>query len=175
MVGVHNSFSTLMKSVVPDLVVLKCICHSLHLCAENACKELPRQLEFFVREIYNYFSHSPKRIAEYKKLYFALTDKNPRKISKLSGTRWLARHDAIPSILNQWSELYEFFKKTKKDDKCFTAEQIVDIMDRPAYKAYLIFLLKTNLDVICKTNILFQSDDINPFVLFQDLFLLFKT
>lgn len=46
-------------------------------------------------------------------------------------------------------------------------------MDCPAYKAYLIFL-KNNLQVICKTNLLFQSDDVSPFILFEDLSLLLK-
>jgi hypothetical protein len=66
--------------------------------------------------------HSPKRISEYKKLYLTLKDKNPKKISKLSGTRWLARHEAVSTILEQWPALYNFLKKAKQDDKCFTAE-----------------------------------------------------
>jgi len=47
-------------------------------------------------------------------------------------------------------------------------------MDCPACKAYMIFL-KSNLQVICKTNFLFQSDDVSPFILFQDLSLLLKS
>jgi hypothetical protein len=60
------------------------------------------------------------------------------------------------------------------EDRCFTAEKLVSIMDCPAYKAYIIFL-KSNLQVICKTNLLFQSDNVSPFILFQDLLLLFKS
>jgi len=41
------------------------------------------------------------------------------------------------------------------------------------YKAYIIFL-KSTLQVICKTNLLFQSNDVSPFILFQDLLLLLK-
>jgi hypothetical protein len=37
MVGAHYSFATLLKAVVPDIIIVKCVCHSLHLCAEYAC------------------------------------------------------------------------------------------------------------------------------------------
>jgi len=174
MMGAHHSFATLLKAVVPDIIVVKCVCHSLHLCAEYACRELPKCLEFLVREIHSYFSHSPKRIAEYKELYLKLQDKTPKKVTKLAGTRWLAREKAITIILDQWDELYTFFKIASVEDRCFSAEKLVNIMDCPAYKAYMIFL-KSNLQVICKTNLLFQNDDVSPFILFQDLSLLLKS
>lgn len=72
MVGAHHSFATLLKAVVPDIIIVKCVCHSLHLCAEYACRELPKCLEFLVREIHSYFSHSLKRIVEYRELYLNL-------------------------------------------------------------------------------------------------------
>lgn len=174
MVGAHHSFATLLKAVVPDIIIVKCVCHSLHLCAEYACRELPKCLEFLVREIHSYFSHSPKRIVEYRELYLNLQDKTPKKVTKLAGTRWLAREKAITIILDQWDELYVFFKRASVEDRCFSAEKLVNIMDCPAYKAYMVFL-KSILQVICKTNLLFQSDDVSSFKLFQDLSLLLKS
>lgn len=144
MVGQHHSFATLLKREVPDAIVVKCICHSLHLCAEKACKVLPKRLEFLVREIHNYFSHSPKRITEYRNLYLLLKGEIPHKVAKLSGTRWLARNAAIRTILTQWDSLYDFFKRMMVEDRCYMAEQLYLIMDCLAYKAYLIFL-KDNL------------------------------
>ncbi|CAD6221992.1 GSCOCG00011696001-RA-CDS [Cotesia congregata] len=95
MVGVNHSVSSLLKQEVPDIVIIKCICHSLHLCAEKAAETLPRQLEYLVREAHNWFSNSPKRKDEYKKLNKVMNSdeakKNPKKIAGLSGTRWLAR------------------------------------------------------------------------------------
>lgn len=173
MVGIHHSFATILKTVVPDVVIIKCVCHSLHLCAEYACKEIPSCLEFFIREICNYFSHSPKRKYEYTKLYSLLYDTNPKKIAKLAGTRWLSREKAVSTILEQWDELFNFFKIASRDDKCFTAQKIIDIMNCPAYKAYLVFI-KSTLVVICKTNVLFQGENISPLILFQDLMLLLK-
>jgi len=42
MVGAHHIFATLLKAVVPDIIVVKCVCHSLYLCAEYACREFPK-------------------------------------------------------------------------------------------------------------------------------------
>lgn len=102
MVGVKHSVSSLLKQEVPDVVIIKCICHSLHLCAENAAKTLPRQLEYLVREAHNWFCNSPKRKDQYKKLYKVMNGdeakKDPKKIAGLSGTRWLARYSAINTI-----------------------------------------------------------------------------
>lgn len=35
MMGKHNSVSTLMKEKFPGTVIVKCICHSLHLCCSQ--------------------------------------------------------------------------------------------------------------------------------------------
>ncbi|XP_022834568.1 uncharacterized protein LOC111362226 [Spodoptera litura] len=92
MVGKHNSVTALLKSELPDIVIVKCVSHSLHLCAENAAKLLPRQLEFLVREAHNWFSYSPKRLEKYRDLFEAMNDsRSPKKIQGLSGTRWLER------------------------------------------------------------------------------------
>ena len=42
-------------------VHIRCVFHSLQLCASYAIKNLPRNLEFLVAETYNYFSHSTLR------------------------------------------------------------------------------------------------------------------
>ncbi|MGH0153923.1 UNVERIFIED_CONTAM: hypothetical protein FKN15_027233, partial [Acipenser sinensis] len=46
MVGSHNSVSKHLKDSVPHLVVVKCICHSLHLAASkgNRCSALPSRV-----------------------------------------------------------------------------------------------------------------------------------
>lgn len=67
MIGEHHSLATILKTSVKELVIVKCICHSLHLAAEYACKILPRSLDFLVKECHNWFSYSSKRQIEYRK------------------------------------------------------------------------------------------------------------
>lgn len=43
MVGKYNSVTAILKRQLPDLMVVNCVSHSLHLCAENAAESLPRQ------------------------------------------------------------------------------------------------------------------------------------
>ncbi|XP_018373139.1 PREDICTED: uncharacterized protein LOC108767660 [Trachymyrmex cornetzi] len=116
-VGIHHSMTTLLRNINPDLIVVKCICRSLHLVAEKACKVLPRHLDFMVRETHTWFSISSKRQIEYAKIYCILNDNAPKKIVKLSNTRWLVRLQAINAILNQWDELQLHFKITAKLQK----------------------------------------------------------
>lgn len=178
MVGVNHSVSSLLKEEVPDIVIIKCICHSLHLCAENAAETLPRQLEYLVREAHNWFSNSPKRKDEYKKLYKVMNGdeakKDPKKIAGLSGTRWLARYSAINTILEQWEELKLLFELAKNNDKCLQAQYLYDIMVCPAYKLFMVFL-HSNLELLTNLNKLFQSSNVEIFKLLEDLFLLYKS
>lgn len=175
MVDQYNSVATLFKKDLGDLVVVKCVCHSLHLCAEKAAETLPRQLEFLVREAHNWFSYSPKRMEKYKDLYETINGTgNPNKIPVLSGTRWLARYRAINVILQQWDELYLLFSIARSEDQCYMAEQLYDIMRRPSFKAFLTFL-KNELKQTIELNILLQSDNVEPTKLLEDLFLLYKS
>jgi len=100
--GRHYSVMTLLGDINPELIVIKCICHSLHLAAEEACKVLPRHLDFMVRETHTWYSVSTKRQIEYAKIYRILEDKVPKKIVSLLNTRWLVRLQAVKVILDQW-------------------------------------------------------------------------
>ncbi|KAG8267021.1 hypothetical protein J6590_059804 [Homalodisca vitripennis] len=45
MMGVKNSLQAHLKNDIPNLFVMKCICHSLALCASYACEKLPNDVE----------------------------------------------------------------------------------------------------------------------------------
>lgn len=101
MIGKHKSVATLLRKELPDLIVFKCVSHFLHLCAEKAAETLPRQLEFLIREIHNWFAYSSTRIEEYEDLYETINNnRDVKKVQGLSGTRWLARFNAVNTILD---------------------------------------------------------------------------
>ncbi|KAL4104436.1 hypothetical protein QTP88_019737 [Uroleucon formosanum] len=86
--GRNHSLFTLLKESIPNLVLVKCICHSLNLCSAKACEELPSILEFLIRESRNWLSHSSLRQITYQSLFAALYDgKMPPKLVQLSTTR----------------------------------------------------------------------------------------
>ncbi|XP_037786399.1 uncharacterized protein LOC119582249 [Penaeus monodon] len=62
--GANAMMSSRLMTDVPNLFIMKCICHSFHLCASYACMTLPRVVEQLARDVYNYFMSSPKRLSE---------------------------------------------------------------------------------------------------------------
>lgn len=61
MMGANNSVMTRFREACPGIYISKCICHSLHICASNAAKKLPRSCENLVKDVYNFFKQSAKR------------------------------------------------------------------------------------------------------------------
>lgn len=52
MMGDFNGVQAILKQTVNKM---GCICHSMALCASYAANKLPKEVEGFVRSIYNYF------------------------------------------------------------------------------------------------------------------------
>ncbi|XP_031358464.1 uncharacterized protein LOC116182101 [Photinus pyralis] len=68
--------------------IQKCVCHSLHLCASEACKVLPRYCEDLARDIFNFFKHSSKRQAQFQE-FQEICNIEPHKILRPSQTSGL--------------------------------------------------------------------------------------
>ncbi len=58
MVGRQHSVYTLLKQKQPNLQLIRCVCHSLHIVAQKAMQQLPSNIEYMIRETYNWFAHS---------------------------------------------------------------------------------------------------------------------
>ena len=121
MVGAHHSLATYFRDLVPHIVIFKCVCHSLQLAASKASDTMPAHLDFMVRESYNWFSHSPKRLLQYRELRKCITDEVPLKLRQLSATRWMSRYECIRRIIDQWDALKLCFQIASSDVKCYTA------------------------------------------------------
>ncbi|XP_022119940.2 uncharacterized protein LOC110996526 [Pieris rapae] len=169
MVGEHHSFSSILKEGNPELVTIKCVCHSLHLAAEYAFKTLPRFLDFLIKECHNWFSNSTKRQIDYKQTYMLLYEgKSPLKINKLAGTRWLSRYEALIKILKQWDGLKLHFEMAASRERCYTAEQLNSMLKSKTNLLYMTFL-GTYLKPITMTNKIFQATNADPLKLLEEL------
>ena len=58
MMGKNSGFQKLLKSDVPSVFVIGCVCHSFALCASHASHTLPSWLESFIKDVCRYFSRS---------------------------------------------------------------------------------------------------------------------
>ncbi|KAE8293881.1 SCAN domain-containing protein 3 [Larimichthys crocea] len=96
MVGKHHSVFTLLKQKQPSLQLIRCICHSLDIVAHKAMQLLPSNVEYMIRETYNWFAHSAKRQSDYNSVYKTINDGHcPLKFISPSSTRWLVMSDCI--------------------------------------------------------------------------------
>lgn len=108
MFGKNHSVTSLLKKNLPQLLAVKCSCHSSHLCASYASKNLPLFLEKCLKWFYNHFSKSSGRrkvFAEFQKF----VNVDPHAILKTSDTRWLASEAGVNQILEQFPALKLYF------------------------------------------------------------------
>ncbi|XP_050065788.1 E3 SUMO-protein ligase KIAA1586-like isoform X3 [Aphis gossypii] len=98
MMGKSHSLQSFLKNDIQELFVMKCVCHSLALCAEYVCRKLPDEVETLIRNIYNFFNHSYKRQYEFKEFQHFF-EVNPHKLLQLSCTRWLSLLMVVKRVL----------------------------------------------------------------------------
>lgn len=167
--GKHHSLFTLLQADIPHLQLLKCVCHSLSLCASKACSELPSCLEYLLRETRNWFAHSPLRMKIYQTLFETINDgKKPLKLTQLSATRWLAFYEAIKTNINQWLELKTHFNMVQSLERCYTARELAAMYNDDTNLLYLLFLCSI-LKEVTNVNIIFQANDANITKIYSDL------
>jgi hypothetical protein len=169
--GIKETLKTFkLKEDVPDLVMVKCVCHSLQLAVSKASeKTLPRNMEFLIRETYNWFSHSSIKQVAYQQIYSLINDgKLPLKILQVANTRWLSMEPAIKRILDQWDSLKAHFDIAPTKDNCYTAELLFNMFSDVNNKIYLTFIYDI-VQLVQKTNKIFESRSADPTKLLQDL------
>ncbi|CAK1597844.1 unnamed protein product [Parnassius mnemosyne] len=172
MMGQHNSLSSRLVAENPHLFVLKCVCHSFHLCASYACLKLSREPETLIRDIYNYFNNSPKRIGILKEFQQFL-DLKPHKILHPAQTRWLSLRAAVCRILEQYGALKLYFTETALTDH-LNADSILFRLKNPYNKLYLEFL-EFSLEIFNNMNKLMQSERPQIHKMHENMVTVFKT
>nr|XP_050051083.1 uncharacterized protein LOC126547226 [Dermacentor andersoni] len=140
MMGAPHSVASLLQAEIPGLFIMKCVCHSFHLCASYACKTLPRGVEDLARDVFNYFL-SPKQTSafqEFQKLAEVKPHKllHPIKPNKVAASLQVV----VTRLLEQMPALILFFKKAATDDRLLAVEAILEKLTDPSTKLYLEFL-----------------------------------
>lgn len=140
MVGKKGGVQALLKKDVPNLFVLGCVCHSMHLCSSAASKHIPRYVEKLARNINSYFCHSAKRVSEFKELQ-ELFNVKTHKLLKTSSTRWLSLEQVIKRILEQWEPLTHYFRVCEtEDDQSDIGSEIYKTLSNSEAKVYFLFM-----------------------------------
>ncbi|OAF71367.1 hypothetical protein A3Q56_00859 [Intoshia linei] len=88
--GTHNSLYSKLKTLIPNIILVKCISHSLHLACSYAFHILLDSIDILIRDTYSFLSKSPLRLEEYRNLYKIINnERSPPKFIPISATRWL--------------------------------------------------------------------------------------
>lgn len=167
--GCHQSVYILMKKDIPNLLLIKCTCHSLHLACSHASEELPSNIDYMLRETYNWFHRSALRREAYLDIYKLINDgKEPLQLVPLSGTRWLARSNSVKRILNQWSSLKTHFQITASSCDKYVSRELHAMYSDHANELYLTFL-RPVLNDFERMNLLFQKEEADHCSLLTEL------
>ncbi|KAL0849463.1 hypothetical protein ABMA28_013746 [Loxostege sticticalis] len=171
MMGQHNSLASRFLTDIPHLYLVKCICHSFHLCASYACLKLAREPEDLIRDIYNYFN-SPKRSAQLKEFQEFMNLK-PHKLLHPSQTRWLSVRAAVSRLLEQYQALILYFTDAAFTDRLRASDNILHMLKNPYNKLYLEFL-EFSLKIFNDLNQLMQSERPQIHKLHENVCVLYK-
>ncbi|KAL0830023.1 hypothetical protein ABMA28_003481 [Loxostege sticticalis] len=172
MMGAHNSVASRLRTALPGIQIIKCICHSMHLCANEACKELPRRCEDLARNVYAFFKHSAKRQAEFVEFQIFMNAK-VHKLLHPSQTRWLSLLSVVNRLLEQWDSLKLFFAQKWLEERTVAAELIFRELHDDFVKLYILFL-QWILPKFVKLNEYFQGSEARLIELDDNMKILYK-
>ena len=149
MVGTNNGVAAQLRKDVPNLMLIRCLCHSLQLAVSAASVEtLPRNLEFLISETYNWFSRSSSRQLAYHQLYTLINEGNrPLQMVRACATRWLSIESAVTRIVDQWVELRTHFDLARQADKCYVTDTLSNMYNDDGNHAYFIYMSSILKDV----------------------------
>lgn len=173
MTGSRNSVATLLRIDCPNIVILKCICHSFALCSSYASEKLPSSVELLAREIYNYIENSAKNIDKFADIQ-SLLDYKPRKMLQLSQTRWLSLEAVVIRLLDRYDCLKIFFNFAVNIDKIGKAKHILEHLSNHLNEMFLNFL-SFILPLVNNLNKLFQSENPTIHILYSQMERLTRT
>lgn len=172
MMGYLNGVKAKFENLVPNIFVMGCLSHSLHLCASKACCSLPNDVERLTRSIYNYFSHSAKRQHDFKE-FQEFVEVEPHKLLRPCQTRWLSLNTVIKRIIEQWNALIVYFEKESLIENVYGAEEILNELNSIDNQLYFQFL-KHILHIVTKMNLDFQSESPRIHVILPNVTMYFQ-
>ncbi|CAH1099391.1 unnamed protein product [Psylliodes chrysocephalus] len=98
---------------------------TLHLGSSAACTKLPKSVEEFVRNLYNHFSNSSRRIDEFEE-YQKFLQFKPHKLLRPAQTRWPSLQ--IHTLYTKFTSIYRSILKI------FVKRTILGLFAQPILK-----------------------------------------
>lgn len=157
MMGIHNSVKTRIANNFPNVQIIKCSCHMIHLCSSHACEKLPSSLEDLCRQIYNHFNRSQKNTEAYK-TFQHFHDVEVHKFLRPCQTRWLSLESSVTRIIDQWDALEAYWTLLNFEDPTHANALVLNTLRNPLQKCGVLFL-KYTLSLFNDFNTFFQAEE----------------
>ena len=135
----NNSVASCFRKNFPGIIIVKCPSHSVHLCGQNAIKELPGDIVTMCSKIHSYFSRSPQwqhTLIEFQ----VYLDAEIQNILSPSSTRWLFLEACVARLIEKWDSLTLYFTDAYHLENIANAGPILEFFNSKADKCYLLFL-----------------------------------
>lgn len=152
MVGQHHSVYKILKGYQENLILVKCICHSLALAASYASQKLPSHLDYLIEQTHSWFSRSSLRQGKYAEIYKTMNSSTPpHKLLKYVKTRWLSRYECVCRILENWETLQLYFKEVSSTERSYLSSELSNMYEDNINYAYFTFL-RSILKMVCQVS-----------------------
>ena len=158
MKGRRSGVQKLIKSEIPHLYDVGCICHLADLCIKAGVTSLPVDIDKLFIDIFYYFFHSSKRKQQFADHWCSLFTTEPETILKHCPTRWLSLLRCVHRYLNQYEGLKTYFLSCSEQSAKVIS--ITHRLENPLTKPILYFLAHV-LPLMDRFSMMFQKSTEN--------------
>ena len=127
MLGKKTGVAARLKQVNPVLLNVHCICHRLALACTDSNESLSyiKNLETWLRQLWQFFENSPQRMSAYLKIQTELKSiqlnrktvkRVVKRLKKACRTRWLSLEAAVTAVKEDYEAILQTLSKFEKTD-----------------------------------------------------------
>lgn len=168
MVGKRSGVATRLKEENPLLINIHCICHRLALSCTDTNESIKyiKTVETILRQLWQFFENSPKRMAAYLKVQTDMKNimlgeeakkSVGKRLKKACRTRWLSFQAAVDAIVSDYESVLQTLSQMDDDA---TACGLLKKMRSFQFLGAL-YILKDILPILAQLSKYFQKDVIS--------------
>lgn len=157
MTGIRAGVVALFKKRNAHLISVHCVAHRLALASSQAASEFSYLVKYqdILKRVHSYFENSPKNTKRLQQIQ-SLMEQTPKKVLKLSTTRWLSLGNSVSNMESNWSSIISVLIEDKRPVAQGLLKQISSFMFLATTA-----LLNDVMFIINKLSVTFQKQNID--------------
>ena len=169
MMGKKGGVAALLRLTCPSLINIHCICHRLALSCTDSNESIKyiKDIELLLRQLWQFFDNSPKRMANYLKMQLELkkmdlskgaSKKVATRLKKACRTRWLSFDSSVQAVHSDFEAVLQTLSHCQDEDA--TALGLLKKMKTIKFLG-VIYILREVLPVLSSLSRIFQKDSLS--------------